>query len=332
MRIYLSKWQNKNVLVTGAGGFIGSHLVEELVNLNANVKVFLRYTSSGNIGNLKYLENDSFDVIYGDLRDAYTVKNALKDVDIVFHLASLISIPYSYNSPKDNFDVNINSILNILEATRELDIDQVLHTSTSETYGSALYVPIDEKHPLQGQSPYSASKISADMLVNSYFLSFDSPVATIRPFNNFGPRQSSRAIIPTIILQLLQSNQLNLGDITTTRDFLFVKDTVQGFIKSSEHFQKLKGEVVNLGTGQEHTMKYVAELIAKLLDKEVTINLDESKMRPSGSEVRRLCCNYNKIKDLIGWNPAYNLEQGLQETIKFYQEYHDNFVMTKKFV
>ena len=328
----MDNWKNKTVLVTGAAGFIGSHLVEELINLNARVKVFVRYTSSGTLGNLSFINSKNFDVIYGDLRDPFTVKKALKDVDIVFHLASLISIPYSYRSPRDNFDVNVNSILNILESAKMENVEQIIHTSTSEVYGTANYVPIDEKHPLQGQSPYSASKIAADMLVNSYFLSFDSPVLTIRPFNNFGPRQSSRAIIPTIILQALADRTIKLGDITTSRDFLFVKDTIRGYIQCSENFNKIKGETVNLGTGNEFTIEDTVIIISKLINNDVKIEQDTSKIRPKGSEVRRLCCNYDKVNTLIGWKPSFTFEQGLKETINFYKDNMDKFISNTNFV
>lgn len=328
----MTNWKNKNVLVTGAGGFIGSHLVEELLKLGANVKVFLRYTSSGSIGNLAFLPTKNYELIYGDLRDPFAVKSALTDVDIVFHLASLISIPHSYRNPRDNFDVNVNSILNILEAAKIHGTEQVLHTSTSEVYGTAMYVPIDEKHPLQGQSPYSASKISADMLANSYFLSFDSPVITVRPFNNFGPRQSSRAIIPTIILQALANNKIKLGDTSTTRDFLFVKDTVKGYIKISENFEKIKGETFNLGTGKEFSINDTVNIISKLLDVDIEIVTDQSKIRPNKSEVRRLCCNFDKVNSLIGWKPSYSFEDGLEETIDFYRNYKEKFISNQSFV
>ena len=212
------------------------------------------------------------------------------------------------------------------------NVEQIIHTSTSEVYGTANYVPIDEKHPLQGQSPYSASKIAADMLVNSYFLSFDSPVLTIRPFNNFGPRQSSRAIIPTIILQALADRTIKLGDITTSRDFLFVKDTIRGYIQCSENFNKIKGETVNLGTGNEFTIEDTVIIISKLINNDVKIEQDTSKIRPKGSEVRRLCCNYDKVNTLIGWKPSFTFEQGLKETINFYKDNMDKFISNTNFV
>jgi dTDP-glucose 4,6-dehydratase len=313
-------WNNRKVLVTGGSGFIGSHLVERLQTLGASIRVFVRYTSSGGIGNLALLPEKNFEVYYGDLRNPDAVKNAMKDIDFVFHLASLISIPYSYQNPRDNFDVNINSILNILQAAKELETSLVIHTSTSEVYGTAHYVPIDENHPLQGQSPYSASKIAADKLAESFYLSFNLPIITIRPFNTYGPRQSKRAIIPTIITQLLKGNKVKLGELSSTRDFLFVNDTVAGFITAAEQKEKLLGGIFNLGTGREISIKDLGLLIANIMEKKIEFEPDSKKFRPENSEVYRLCCNYSKFCSITDWKPKYILEMGLKETINYFSD------------
>jgi len=326
------KWDEKKVLVTGGCGFIGSHLVEQLQKLGANIRVFARYTSNGSVGNLQYLPKENLDIVYGDLRNPDRVYQAMKGIDIVFHLASLISIPYSYAAPRDYFDVNVNAILNILQAARSLSTELIVHTSTSEVYGTAQYVPIDEKHPLQGQSPYSASKIAADKVAESFFLSFNSPVVTIRPFNTFGPRQSTRAIIPTIIKQLLEGNELYLGDITTTRDFLYVKDTAKSFIKAAEHGKDILGKTLNVGTGNEISIEKLVELIGEILEIEPRIHLDSKKMRPVKSEVRRLCCDASLFKKYTGWTPNYTLRAGLIETIAFYREFGDQIYQSSEFV
>ncbi|MFX0016553.1 MAG: GDP-mannose 4,6-dehydratase [Candidatus Hermodarchaeota archaeon] len=314
-------WSRKKVLVTGAGGFIGSHLVQFLMELGADVRVFVRYTSSGNVGNLKFLSQcDELDFFYGDLKDPYAVRKALKDIDYVFHLAALISIPYSYLNPREYFENNVKFILNILQAIEDIGTEFVVHTSTSEVYGTAQYVPIDEKHPLTGQSPYSASKIAADKVVESFYLSYDSPVAILRPFNNFGPRQSFRAVIPTIIGQLLRGHDLRLGDISTTRDFLYVKDTVRGFTRMVEKREITQGKTINIGTGREVSIERVANyLIAEINDK-ATILLDSTKLRPKKSEVRRLCADISLAKEILDWKPVYSLEQGLKETIAWIKE------------
>jgi dTDP-glucose 4,6-dehydratase len=315
-------WKEKTVLVTGGCGFIGSHLVELLHSLGAKVRVFARYTSSGTLGNLSYFKGENLEIIYGDLRNSHIVHQAMEEVDYVFHLASLISIPYSYVNPVEYFDVNVNAILNILNAARELSTELIIHTSTSEVYGTAQYVPIDEKHPLQGQSPYSASKISADKVAESYFLSFDLPIIILRPFNTFGPRQSTRAIIPTIIKQLLKSNDLFLGDLTPTRDFLYVKDNAQGFVTAAENHQKLLGKTLNLGTGIEISIKELSELIGQIMNKDPTFHVESKKLRPKNSEVRRLCCNADQFKSDTGWMPNYSLKEGLNETIGFYEKFY----------
>lgn len=314
------QWKEKNVLVTGGCGFIGSHLVELLNSLGAKVKVFVRYTSSGTLGNLSNSMSKDLEIVYGDLRNSYVVLQAMKDIDFVFHLASLISIPYSYINPVEYFDVNVNAIMNILNAARELSTELVVHTSTSEVYGTAQTIPINEHHPLQGQSPYSASKIAADKLAESYFLSYTLPVITIRPFNTFGPRQSTRAIIPTIINQLLQGDKLYLGDLTPTRDFLYVKDNIRGFISAVENYDKLLGKTLNVGTGEEISINDLALKIGEVMNKRPEIHVESRKLRPEKSEVRRLCCDATQFKSLTGWAPKYSFEEGLRETVAFYEE------------
>ncbi len=314
-------WKNKKTLVTGAGGFIGSHLVEYLMSLGAEVRAFIRYTSSGNIGNLKFIpDNNEIEMFYGDLKDPYATRKALKDIDYVFHLASLISIPYSYVNPREYFEANVKFILNILQAVEDMRTEFVVHTSTSEVYGTAQYVPIDEKHPVTGQSPYSASKIAADKVAESFFLSFHTPVVTIRPFNTFGPRQSSRAVIPTIITQLLQGKDLKLGDITTTRDFLYIKDTVKGFTRSVKKRETIKGKTINLGTGVETKIEFIAQHIISRINPRARILLDKRKLRPDQSEVRRLCAEISLAQKYLDWKPTYTLEQGLEETIQWIRD------------
>jgi NAD dependent epimerase/dehydratase len=322
------------VLVTGASGFIGSHLVEELLNKGADVRAFVRYTSNGKIGNLEYLSKryrKEIELFFGDLKDPYTVRRALKDINYVFHLASLISIPYSYINPREYFDNNITFILNILQAAEELGTDFIVHTSTSEVYGTAQYVPIDENHPLVGQSPYSASKIGADKVAESFYRSFNSPVSTLRPFNTYGPRQSTRAVIPTIINQLLTGDDLHLGDITTTRDFLYVKDTIQGFIKMVENKEKTMGKVLNIGTSREVTIETVAKYLIEIINPKAKILLNKDKLRPEKSEVRRLCAKTEFMKDLTGWKPNYSLEDGLKETVTWFKEYKQMYSVKNEF-
>lgn len=325
-------WQNKSVLVTGAGGFIGSHLVEQLTRLGADVRAFIRYTSSGKIGNLKYIPNlNEINIFYGDLKDPYAVRKALIGIDIVFHLASLVSIPYSYVNPREYFDNNVNFILNILEAAKEMGTEFIIHTSTSEVYGTAEYTPIDEKHPQKGQSPYSASKIAADKVVESFFLAYNSPVVTIRPFNTYGPRQSARAVIPTIITQLLQGKDLHLGDVETTRDFLYVKDTVKGFISAAENHETIRGKVINIGTGNEIKIGSVAKQLITKINSKAQILLDEKKLRPEKSEVRRLCADITLAKKYLDWNHTFSLENGLDETVQWIKENMESYSQSSNF-
>lgn len=316
-------WNGKKVLVTGAGGFIGSHLVERLVKLDAEVYAFIRYNSRNTYGLLDELSLDirnAVSIMPGDLRDSVSVRNAVKGMEIIFHLGASISIPYSYNNPDNFIYTNVVGALNVLNAVMEYGgIEKMVHTSSSEVYGSALYVPMDEKHPLQAQSPYSASKIGADKLVESYFLSYGIPVATARPFNTYGPRQSSRAVIPTIITQALTKDRVVLGDIDPTRDFNFVEDTVSAFIKSAESPRSL-GEVLNFGSGKDISIGDLAKKIISLIGKDVELVCDEKRIRPEGSEVTRLMADATKAKNLLGWEPEYSLEDGLKIVIDWISE------------
>ncbi len=315
-------WTDKRILVTGAGGFIGSHLCERLLQLGAQVTALVRYTSRSDWGNLEYLSPEmkaSLKVVFGNIEDSSFVDNCVKGKDIIFHLAALIGIPYSYVAPLSYVRTNIEGTLNILEAGRKFSVSRILHTSTSETYGTAQYTPIDEKHPLQGQSPYSASKISADKLAESYFLSFDLPVVTVRPFNTYGPRQSARAVIPTIISQALTLSEIRLGSLDPVRDLLFVSDTVDGFVRAAETDRAL-GETINIGFGEGITIGDLASLILHLMHLAKPIVLDNERVRPQNSEVFTLICNNRKARELIGWAPQYSLKEGLLSVIKFISE------------
>lgn len=308
-------------LVTGAAGFIGSHLVELLISKKIDVVAFVHYNSLNHWGWLEKSEvKDSIKVIAGDIRDYDIVQNAMQGVDMVFHLAALIGIPYSYVSPQAYIQTNINGTYNILEAARKLGVENVLVTSTSETYGSAQYVPIDEKHPLVGQSPYSATKIGADQLAISYFTSFGLPVKIVRPFNTFGPRQSARAIIPTVITQILSGQKtLTLGNVTPTRDLTYVKDTVNGFWEIYKS-PKLFGHVTNIGMAEEISVEGLVNLIAKIMGVSISIKTDDERVRPEKSEVERLLCNNRKLLEYTSWVPGYSLESGLIETINWLEK------------
>lgn len=315
--------KSKKVLVTGAEGFIGSHLTEKLVELDANVTALVQYNSFNNWGWIDTFDNkvkDNIEVITGDIREYDNVKRIVKGKSVVFHLAALIAIPYSYLSPMAYVRTNVEGTTNILDACRDYEVEKIVHTSTSETYGTALYVPIDEKHPMQGQSPYSASKIAADMMAESFYRSFNTPIATIRPFNTYGPRQSARAVIPTIITQILSGvKEIKLGSLTPTRDFNYVKDTAEAFIKVAES-DKIVGQVVNAGSNYEISIGDLANTIIKIMNKEVRIICDEQRLRPEKSEVNRLWANNSKIKKLAGWQPKYTLEEGLKETIQWIEK------------
>jgi len=320
-------WGQKTVLVTGAGGFIGSHLTERLVHLGAEVKAFVRYDSRNDWGWIEVLPSsvkEKIEVVVGDLRDSETVRNAMRDANIVLHLGALVAIPYSYIHPRDVVDTNIMGTLNILSAARECRPEKIVHTSTSEVYGTARYVPIDEKHPLQGQSPYSASKIGADKLVESFYRSYDLPIVTVRPFNTYGPRQSARAVIPTIITQVLAGNEVFLGSLEPTRDFTYVADIVEGFIKVSESERSI-GEVINLGSGFEISVGDLADKIISLIGKEVRIVSDPERVRPSKSEVERLVANNSKAKNLLGWQPEVSLDEGLRRTIDWFSQFQERY-------
>lgn len=307
-----------NILITGAAGFIGSHLVESCVKEGHKVKAFVRYNSKNNWGWLESSQvKKDIEVITGDIRDFDSVKDAMKNRDMVFHLAALIGIPYSYVSPLAYLRTNVEGTYNVLQAARELTTSEILITSTSETYGTAQYVPIDEIHPVVGQSPYSASKIAADHLAISYFRSFNLPVKIVRPFNTFGPRQSARAIIPTIITQILNGEKkLSLGNLHPTRDLTFVKDTVNGFLEIAKS-KALYGEITNIGMAEEISIKDLVEKIISLIGKDVQINVEDERIRPEKSEVERLYCDNKKIKKFTAWKPQYNLDKGLSETIEW---------------
>ncbi len=306
------------ILITGAGGFIGSHLVEACIESGLTVRAFVRYNSKNNWGWLEHSKyKDEIEIISGDIRDYDSVKKAVKDCLAVFHLAALIGIPYSYLSPMAYIKTNIVGTYNILEAAKELETKNVLITSTSETYGTAQKVPIDENHPLVGQSPYSASKISADQLALSYFFSFGMPVKIVRPFNTYGPRQSSRAVIPTIITQILDNQKrIKLGNVSPTRDLTYVKDTANGFLELYKS-NKLFGEATNIGMNYEISIGNLAILISKLMKTEIEIEPDKNRIRAKGSEVERLKCNNNKLLEYTQWKPNFILESGLIETISW---------------
>lgn len=315
------------ILVTGSEGFIGSHLVEALVREGHEVRAFVLYNSFNSWGWLDACAPDvagKFEVFTGDIRDPNGVRTAMRGCDAVLHLAALIAIPYSYHSPDTYVDTNIKGTLNVVQAARDLGISKVVHTSTSEVYGTARYVPIDENHPLQGQSPYSASKIGADQIALSYYLSFGTPVGILRPFNTYGPRQSARAVIPTIITQLATGkNRIKLGSVHPTRDFNFVADTVSGFLAALKS-PNIIGQTINLGSNFEVSIGDTAHLIASLMNAELEIECDDQRLRPQKSEVERLWADNRKALELLGWSPDYGaadgFKRGLEETIKWFAE------------
>lgn len=315
--------KGKKVLITGADGFIGSHLTERLLEEGCKVKAFVYYNSFNSWGWLDTLpkeKKDKIEIFAGDIRDPYGVKTAMKDIDVVFHLAALIAIPFSYHSPDSYVDTNVKGTLNVVQAAKDLKTERILVTSTSEVYGTAQYVPIDEKHPRQPQSPYSATKIGADSLADSFYRSFNLPVTIVRPFNTFGPRQSARAVIPTIITQLLSGmEEIKLGDVTPTRDLLFVKDTVEGFVAIAKA-DKTIGEEVNIATQSEITVKDLAESLISQINNKAKIITDEVRLRPEKSEVFRLFGSKEKISQLTDWKQKYSLHEGLAETIKWFRK------------
>jgi len=313
----------KKVLVTGADGFIGSHLVEYLIEVGFQVKAFVYYNSFNSWGWLDTLPKEilnKIEIFTGDVRDPNGVRTAAKDVDIIYHLAALIAIPYSYHSPDSYLDTNVKGTLNILQAARDFNIERVIVTSTSEVYGTALYVPIDEKHPKQGQSPYSASKIGADAMADSFYRSFNLPVTIVRPFNTFGPRQSARAVIPTIITQLLAGKtEIKLGALHPTRDLLIVKDTACGFVEIANS-EKTIGHEINIATQQEISIQDLAQSLIDIINPTAKIISDDVRFRPEKSEVERLLGASDKIKSLTNWQPKYNLHEGLKQTIEWFSK------------
>ena len=320
-------WVGSKVVVTGAGGFIGSHLVEALVTAGASVTAVIRYNSGSLIGNLSYLDREALDAIQlvrGNIEDSDFVYQLVKGHEVVLHLAALIAIPYSYEAPRSYVRTNIEGTLNVLEAARRHNVARVVHTSTSEVYGTALRVPIDETHPLQGQSPYSASKIAADKLAESYYRSFNAPVVTMRPFNTFGPRQSARAFIPTIISQALGQDEIRLGSLTPERDMTFVGDTVRGFMAAALT-PGIEGMTINLGTGETHSVGWFADRIMSLLGVAKPIVQEKQRMRPELSEVLKLVSDNTLARTKLNWSPKVALEDGLRQTIEFVRANKDFF-------
>ena len=318
---------DSKTMVTGAGGFIGSHLVERLVRDGHSVRAYVHYNSRNDWGNLELIDpavKREIEVVTGDIADPFSVREATRGVQVVYHLASLIAIPYSYVAPQSYVHTNVLGAINVLQAARDEGVERVVHTSTSECYGTAQYVPIDERHPLQGQSPYSASKIGADMLAESYWRSFGLPVATIRPFNTFGPRQSARAVIPTIIAQALRGGAIRLGSLAPTRDMNYVDDTVDGFIAVGSHPAAV-GEVINIGSGREISVGDLARLIVERVGSRSEVVEDAQRIRPANSEVERLLCDHAKAARLIGWAPRVGLEDGIERSIEWFRRHLERY-------
>ena len=316
----MSFWKNKQVLVTGAGGFIGSHLAEELVREGAKVRAMVHYNALAQWGWLNHSDLASqIEVYSGDITDRDSTRNAMEGRDVIFHLAALIAIPYSYRAPGSYVRTNIEGTMNVLQAARELKTPKVVHTSTSEVYGTARFVPISEAHPLQGQSPYSASKIGADKMAEAFHLSYGVPVTTVRPFNTFGPRQSARAVIPSIIAQCLKGQTVKLGSLTPTRDFNYVANTVDGFLKAGAS-EKSVGRAFNFGTGREISIGDLVQLISKLTGKAIDLQTEENRLRPEGSEVERLLADASAAREALGWTPVISLEEGLTRTIAWIEQ------------
>ncbi len=318
---------SSKTLVTGAGGFIASHLVERLVEDGHSVRAYVHYNSRNDWGNLELIDpavRSAIEVVSGDIADPFSVRDAMRGVRVVYHLASLIAIPYSYVAPQSYVHTNALGAVNVLQAARDEGVERVVHTSTSECYGTAQYVPIDERHPLQGQSPYSASKIGADMLAESYWRSFGLPVATIRPFNTFGPRQSARAVIPTIIGQALRGGVIKLGSLAPTRDMNFVANTVDGFVAVGGCSAAV-GEVINIGSGREISVGDLARLIVGIVGSRSEVVEDAQRIRPAASEVERLLCDPAKAARLLGWKPEVGLEEGLKRTIEWFAAHLDRY-------
>lgn len=324
----MSYWSGRRVVVTGGGGFVGSHLVERLVAAGAETRALVRYNALGSAGWLdQSVHRGDFEVIAGDIRDTDILRTLMEDAEVVFHLAALIAIPYSYIAPMSYVRTNIEGTLNVLQAARTAGVRMVVHTSTSEVYGTAQYVPIDEKHPLQGQSPYSASKIGADKIAESLHLSFDLPLVTVRPFNTFGPRQSLRAVIPAIISQALSGEEIRLGNLTPTRDFTFVGDTVEGFLKVAER-QDLIGGTFNLGTGREVSIGDLVKLVLQMTGRDLPVRHDDRRIRPERSEVDRLCADSSRARS-VGWSPRTSLEDGLRQTVEWMKVNLDRYTTSR---
>lgn len=313
--------KGKTVLVTGADGFIGSHLTEMLLSEGCKIKALSQYNSFNNWGWLEQIKDlQAIEVLSGDIRDPHYCLEITKGVDVIFHLAALIAIPYSYVAPSSYVETNITGTLNICQAALQNGCEKIIHTSTSEVYGSALYVPIDEKHPIQPQSPYSASKIGADNMAMSFFNAFNLPLTIARPFNTYGPRQSARAIIPTIISQIASGSKvIQVGDLSPTRDFNYVEDTCRGFVEIAKSDQTI-GEIVNIGSNFEISIKDTFELIKKIMNSDVQFEVDPQRIRPQKSEVLRLWCDNSKIEQLTGFKPQFSIESGLAKTIEWFTE------------
>jgi NAD dependent epimerase/dehydratase len=318
-------WNGKRALVTGAGGFIASHLTERLVELGATTRALVHYNALGTWGWLDHSPLRShIDVVAGDVIDRDSVRAAMDKVEVVFHLAALIAIPYSYHAPLSYVRTNIEGTLNVLQAARDVGVERIVHTSTSEVYGTARYTPIDEGHPLQGQSPYSASKIGGDKLAESFHAAFGLPVVTVRPFNTFGPRQSARAVVPTIITQCLSGDTVRLGSLHPTRDLNYVANTVDGFLRAAARSAAI-GQTINVGSGREISIGDLAQLIARLTGRQVTIESEVARVRPDQSEVERLLADNTLAGALLGWQPAIGLEEGLQRTIEWMQAHLERY-------
>lgn len=319
------------VLVTGAGGFIGSHLAEALVGRGARVRAFVRYNGRGDAGLLSQLPRDILnhvEIIFGDLRDSDAIFTALRGVDTVYHLGALIAIPYSYVHPRETIDTNVTGTLNVLTAAREHGVRRIVHTSTSEVYGTARFVPITEEHPLQGQSPYSASKIAADKIVESFHLAFGLPAVTVRPFNTYGPRQSARAVIPATIVQALTQPVVRLGDLRPTRDLNFVSDTVRGFLRAGE-VDAAVGRAINLANNDEISIGALAQKIIAIVGRPLEIESDAARMRPAGSEVLQLHGDNSLARELLGWQPQVGLDEGLRRTVEWISQHLDRYDPTR---
>jgi NAD dependent epimerase/dehydratase len=318
----MSEWTGRRVFVTGGEGFIGSHLVERLLGQGAQVRALVHYSPSGKLGWLEGHEGD-VEILQGDVRDGSRVQRAIEGIEVVFHLAALIGIPYSYEAPESYVQTNIVGTQNVLDACRSAGVDRMVHTSTSEVYGTARYVPIDEAHVLQPQSPYSASKIGADMMALSHHHAFGLPVAVVRPFNTYGPRQSTRAVIPTILAQILAgAEQIHLGATSPTRDFNFVEDTASGFVAVAGSDQAL-GNVVNVGSGREISIGDLVQLLIKITGRDVEVVTDTERLRPGGSEVERLLCDNTRAREWAGWEPEHTLEEGLRITAEWVETHLD---------